>query len=269
MEEGICQLCHEHKRLLKKSHIIPNFMYKPLLAESERLVLFNQVGSVDKRPIQSGFHEPNLLCNTCDNEHISALERAGALILYGQDVTNGMQTQNVRLPDGLNAVRVFNFSYDRFKLLVMSIFWRMHIANGRFWQTGKIPKHGESLRQLLLAGDAGDSDRYRVAAVVLQNAGGETIYNVISPRIVQLNSLTGLFVAGGLVYFIELEPGARDSHFDGFYNQDRKEMIVPILRGEQAYEMLKGLVSKNDALMMAVGRAGLAELKKQKKLNPL
>lgn len=38
---GSCKLCLEEKILLKKSHIIPEFMYKDLYDENHKLISFD------------------------------------------------------------------------------------------------------------------------------------------------------------------------------------------------------------------------------------
>ena len=48
----ICKLCLKEKKLLKKSHIIPKFMYKGLFDENHK-ILVSKVNPLKKEKLQS------------------------------------------------------------------------------------------------------------------------------------------------------------------------------------------------------------------------
>jgi hypothetical protein len=81
---GICKLCGEEKKLCKQSHIIPNFMYKDLFDEKNRIhKIQSQQGKIEQRGIcQTGEFDINILCQKCDNSILGKLERYASLILY-------------------------------------------------------------------------------------------------------------------------------------------------------------------------------------------
>lgn len=62
---GACALCGEAMPLVR-SHIIPNFMYRPLKAIDGRFHVFSDVSERKPEIKQAGIWE-HLLCAECDN----------------------------------------------------------------------------------------------------------------------------------------------------------------------------------------------------------
>ena len=80
-----CKLCCIDKKLLKKSHIIPEFMYQDLFDEKHRIfeVLFKPDLQLQNKTRQSGVYDKDILCDKCDNKVLGSLERYASLALYG------------------------------------------------------------------------------------------------------------------------------------------------------------------------------------------
>ncbi len=70
-----CKLCLQDLALLKKAHIIPNFMYKGLFVGKGRMANISTSDIRKMTFMQSGYYESDMLCATCDNSIISRLER--------------------------------------------------------------------------------------------------------------------------------------------------------------------------------------------------
>lgn len=79
-----CKLCLHEKRLLKKSHIIPDFMYRELFNEKHRLIWFRSDSLKAARDVPSGEYEPNILCESCDNKVIGSLEDYAKKVLFSR-----------------------------------------------------------------------------------------------------------------------------------------------------------------------------------------
>ncbi|MDB5131673.1 MAG: hypothetical protein JWR02_1422, partial [Mucilaginibacter sp.] len=77
-----CQLCLQEKKLLKKSHIIPNFLYKRLFGEDHRLVNIN-LGNFDEfNYTHSGYYDKDILCGDYDSNLLGRLETYASNCLY-------------------------------------------------------------------------------------------------------------------------------------------------------------------------------------------
>ena len=152
-----CHLCLQDKDLLKKSHIIPNFMYRNLFDENHRMVRTQGLDISSARKIQSGEHEGHILCQQCDNEILGSMEGYAHKVLF-TPLGNGpddIRTQNVLHPDGkLTSTLCENLDYAKFKLFLLSLLWRASISQLDFFKIVQLgPKKEESIRKMIFDND--------------------------------------------------------------------------------------------------------------------
>lgn len=71
-----CKLCPENTDLVKKSHILPDFVYRNVFDDKHRMfeIRLND-GTVKTKIGQSGSYESNILCKRCENDRLGKLER--------------------------------------------------------------------------------------------------------------------------------------------------------------------------------------------------
>lgn len=62
--DGLCALCDQHATL-RRSHIVPEFAYKPAYDESHRLVVVNPGTSEQRGHAPKGLRS-HLLCDDCE-----------------------------------------------------------------------------------------------------------------------------------------------------------------------------------------------------------
>ncbi len=87
---AVCKLCLKDKQLIKRSHILPEFMYGRLYDETHKFFKFspNQRAKGEgytQRP-SSGEYEGGLLCSTCENEVLSQYELYAKKAIYGGEL---------------------------------------------------------------------------------------------------------------------------------------------------------------------------------------
>ena len=75
-----CRLCLK-KKVLKNSHIIPEFIYSPLYDEKHRFHVLSNMNVSGPAKLQKGIRE-YLLCGECEGK-LSKYERYMSLILSG------------------------------------------------------------------------------------------------------------------------------------------------------------------------------------------
>ena len=85
---AICKLCLKDKQLIKKSHIIPNFMYREMLVDNNKIKFFSPSERIQGRgkirKLHTGEYEGGILCAECDNEHLGDIyENYAARAIYG------------------------------------------------------------------------------------------------------------------------------------------------------------------------------------------
>ena len=156
---GICKLCGEEKKLCKQSHIIPNFMYKDLFDEKNRIhKIQSQQGKIEQRGIcQTGEFDINILCQKCDNSILGKLERYASLILYDG---NPKATEHRKHSDGTNYTYCAEIDYAQFKLFLLSVLWRSSISSRPIFQEVSLGPHEKNIRRMLLENEPGDQMKY-------------------------------------------------------------------------------------------------------------
>jgi hypothetical protein len=157
-----CKLCGHNKKLLKKSHIVPEFMYKDLFDEKHRLheVLLKPENQLKSKIRQSGGYDKNILCGNCDNKILGRLERYASLVLYG-----GIELtiQNNSVKNQSTYISVKGIDYRNFKLFLMSVLWKASISNLPIFKKVNLGEHEQVIRKKILTNNPGSSFEYPCA----------------------------------------------------------------------------------------------------------
>ncbi len=154
----ICKLCKKEKPLIKKSHIIPEFLHKELYDSKHRLKKFNAIGfSIDKTKVSklpSGEYEGNLLCKACDGELLSQYESYLAKILVNDQIPKDQKVlcKKITNENGVELMQLDNIDYTLFKLALLTILWRSGISSRKTFQNVKLGPYEEKIRKQLLEG---------------------------------------------------------------------------------------------------------------------
>ena len=186
-----CQLCHQ-ERELRNSHIVPEFMFKPLYDAKHRFY------SVTPRPdektefMQKGLRE-KLLCDTCEGR-LSRFENYAKKLLYGG--TQYTPTKYTNVFDGVD--------YHKFKLFQLSILWRAGVSGHRFFSEVRLGPHKERLRKMLHTENPGDPRDYPCIINVLTHKNrvvDDLIMNPVETPRVKGGHRCYRFLFGGSFWF--------------------------------------------------------------------
>jgi hypothetical protein len=138
-----CKLCSKDEPL-KKSHIIPEFLYSALYDDKHRFHEIHVDLDTKNRFSQQGVREP-LLCDSCE-QHFSKFERYASLVLNsGFELT-------VRRIEGI--LHFEGVEYNQFKLFALSILWRASVSTLDFFEEVNLGSHEEIIREMLLSGES-------------------------------------------------------------------------------------------------------------------
>ena len=195
-----CELCGEEKELCKRSHIIPNFMYRDLFDEKGRMNLIQtKEGQYEIKGFrQSGEKEGGILCPTCDNERLGKLERYASLILYGgySRIAEPRQTF-----DGLRYLYCADLDYTKFKLFLLSILWRASISSKPLFREVSLGPYEDEIRQMILSGDPGEQMVYPCLIMTYLSLEDLPSDLVTQPSQARVDGgYVYKFLIGGLVY---------------------------------------------------------------------
>ncbi len=205
---AICKLCLKDKKLIKKSHIIPEFMYQGLFDNNHKMFVFKPAerarGEGYIRRASSGEYEGGLLCQSCDNDLLGVHETYASKAIYGgrlplYECPDFKKYVNVH---GLEFSCVSNISYKKIKLFFLSILWRASISTRPLFDEIKIDEHEEVLRKMILNGDPGAVDDYPIFFATMVNDKNAPKDLVAQPqlRITKSGHTSFIFIIGGMIY---------------------------------------------------------------------
>ena len=152
-----CCLCHIDQPLVD-SHIIPNFLYKPLKENEGLFYIVSSDPNKKELKQQRGITE-QLLCAKCDNERLQKNEAHLHRVLFGghpMDITPDRRFLLVR-----------GYEYKRLKNALLSILWRMSISSRAYFNGVQLgSKHEEVLRLALLNDSEFSEEEYPILLTV-------------------------------------------------------------------------------------------------------
>jgi len=153
---GKCRLCLQEKELIKKSHIIPDFMYRHsnMYNENHQIHTFtldDLIKGKGPQMIYTGEYEGNLLCSDCDNRIIGELENYGKNVIFGgNDKNNDPCCEGFQDQENRKFWICRNVNYRKYKLFMLSILWRMGISSRPLFKDIQLGEHEEALRSMIL-----------------------------------------------------------------------------------------------------------------------
>ena len=132
------------------SHIIPEFIYKPLYDEKHRFHVLSTYKKVGKLKEQKGIRE-NMLCSECE-QHTSRYESYARKVLFGGVP---IVVQN----DGPGII-VSEIDYKLFKLFQLSVIWRASASEHSMFKDVRLGPHENTIRQMIISDDPGEEEKY-------------------------------------------------------------------------------------------------------------
>ena len=193
-----CALCLKDKPL-RRSHIIPEFLYAPLYDSKHRLQILSVLPEEESQLKQKGEREP-LLCDSCENL-LSKYERYASLLFTGQLPTKGTHEANLISVEGIE--------YAKLKLFQMSILWRAGVSTLPLFERVQLGPHAEQLRVRILTEDPGKPEDYGCIMYLLTTSDGSMPALIMQPtKVRNQGHITYKFVMSSMVwvYFVSSIP---------------------------------------------------------------
>ena len=226
----ICKLCLQEKPLLK-SHIIPEFCYKPIYDEKHKIhELSSNPDTPNKHFMQKGIRE-KLLCLSCE-QLLSPSEKYVREVLFGG-------TRIAILQDS-NPLVLGEVDYNKFKHFQLSILWRAGVSSHEYFKNVKLGLHEEKLRVMVLDNIVGKPFEYGCGVVAIitetfQPKGKIDVIDglMISPdRIRSKGHIAYRFIFGGNMWIFIV---SRHSNYfplqELFVSEDGK-LTIPLMKAE-------------------------------------
>ncbi|WP_409028825.1 hypothetical protein [Gracilimonas sediminicola] len=152
-----CRLCNEDRKL-RKSHIYPEFLYKPLYDEKHKYFsLTTDTDKYIKQPSKGIYEE--LLCADCEQK-LSVYEGYARDVIY--------EKMKEALKEKGRVLKLTGIDYALYKLFQLSLLWRSSIHSRPELPVLNLGTHQERLRKMILEEDPGEYYQYGVIHISLQ-----------------------------------------------------------------------------------------------------
>jgi len=165
----ICQLCKKERKLIRQSHIIPDFMYKGLFNDKHFIAKFNLTGKCDTKLYPNGYYDSDILCENCDNILIGRLESYAKIVLFGgkRKRSNFHEIEQEVDIWSNKMLHVRNVDYKRFKLFLLSVLWKASISKQDIFKHVELGCHEEIIRKMILDSNPGNENEYPIGIFLL------------------------------------------------------------------------------------------------------
>ena len=123
----ICKLCQQDKPLIKKSHIIPDFMYQGLFNEKHFIAPVHLKEMKVGKLKPTGFYDSEILCAECESRIIGKLESYAKLVLFGGkgNPDRFQRITYIETHEGNNLLYFENIDFKKFKMLIILLLLNM------------------------------------------------------------------------------------------------------------------------------------------------
>lgn len=214
-----CKLCLEEKPLIKRSHILSDFLYLNV-REDDKAMLIIDTGSVraknaKPRRVNTPEFEGGILCADCDNRILGANESYAAYVLYGKG-SNAKKPKIQRQlhPDGkLFSLYIENIDYTMFKLFLLGLIWRASISTRPFFQRVNLGPYEEVIRGMLLGGDAGNREDFPCVITYFSDKDSIPARIAMQPYKVNKKGIRYVIHLGQLIFMYFISPRSTDPDF--------------------------------------------------------
>ena len=152
MALGTCKFCEEPAEL-RQSHIIPEFVYRPLYDSKHRALEIPADSATGY--LQKGYRSP-LLCNDCEQFFNDKFEKPFKRIFFDK----------AHLPKIAfrKRYKIDVADYSAVKLFLLSVLWRAGVCEEHPFEKVKLKSHESAIRLMLRDQDPGRSSDYPIFA---------------------------------------------------------------------------------------------------------
>lgn len=193
----ICRLCEEEKKLCE-SHIIPEFLFKPLYDPKHRAVKF--LSDKSKIFLQKGLRD-FLLCEKCESH-----------------IANNIETPFAKqwwkiLPSSYSnpLLNLYGLDYTITKLMILTNLWRAHCSQKKEWTNVKLGPYANRIGQMIQDINAGDENNFPIWGELIVDEDNKVRCDIITPfsRSRPYGHYVYYSAHGGVDWYITISPTSK------------------------------------------------------------
>lgn len=174
-----CRLCQQDRKLIE-AHVIPKSFHRIDPAEKKPSRLVTNVPGRFAQNVPKGIYDRSIVCEECERRFSPWDDYAAELFLQ-----RWSEFQTIEHEGAAIGYQLSEYDYTKLKLFFLSVMWRAAVSCHPMFYCVSLGPHEETLRDLILAGDPGDTQTF---AVVLQ-AFDTTDVGLLNPDSTRLENV--------------------------------------------------------------------------------
>ncbi|MCX6833977.1 MAG: hypothetical protein NTW07_02390 [candidate division Zixibacteria bacterium] len=201
---------------LVKSHIIPEWAFKPLYDHDHKLLKIDSSLSKAISLKRKGEWD-RIVCDECE-QRFKIWDEYGRAVIWSKpgEPTFGLETQGTS-----EGILICGIDYPRMKLFELSVLWRAGVSQRSVFSQVDLGVHESAIREMLLSGEPGDVITYGcvVGAVRPDYDPRKTLYEFVDqPHFYYERGWTIVrFLFGGCIWMYVLHDDAHDFPLRRFF----------------------------------------------------
>lgn len=243
----ICKLCLKDKPLIKKTHIIPDFMYQGLFDDMHFIASVHLIEMKIGKMKPSDFYDSDILCAECENNVLSTLESYARKVLFGGigNPEKHHKCVKVETMNDNNLLHYENVDYIKFKLFLLSILWRSSISRQKIFNDVNLGEHEEIIRKMIFEYDAKTENDYPVGIMVLKKNNQVPTSFIVNPVNIQNDeNLSYIIMVNGFVIYCNLFGNALSNILETLKIKENNTMPIIMLSKYESIEYVNILLKK-------------------------
>jgi hypothetical protein len=221
--QGICKLCGKPSEL-QNSHIIPEFFYKLIYDSKPKGFRIIPADPSEKIGFEQQGIREHLLCKDCDNRRLGQWEDYVKRAFIDGKIVDGKRPQAAKMQD---CIVLQNLDYKKFKLFLLSLLWRMSIAQHDFFANVNLgQQHEKKIRKALLDEDPLRPEDYPCAFEFLTLGGKHYQDLILKPYCLRGTFRVCLAIIGGIRFSFFVGGCAAPEPFVSMAINQQNELVI-------------------------------------------
>ena len=222
---GICKFCGQDTKLVK-SHIIPKFVYRPVLDASKEyaLQISNDPDAYVKKS-RIGIYDKTILCGDCEAQFAEYDDYAAKF--FNQDNI----THDIISIDNEEVIHIEGYSYEKLKLFFLFTLWKSSVSTHDLFQAVNLgPIHEPLIKEMLNNKNPGSDDEYTISAFKFDSDITLKILHCPAASRLGAKALRYYdFYMLGFHFIIKVDQREPEEHMHPFSLKENGEIFIPFV----------------------------------------
>jgi hypothetical protein len=225
-----CKFCLGDYKCIE-AHIIPNSLYKPLLADPSGMLIVSNKSEIHPKRSHTGIYDSELVCEKCERLFSKFDDYAQSFFSAEIPDNNYIIHKNEKL-----AYFIEDVDYPKLKLFFISLLWRASVTNHPFFSKVDVGPFEVQLKKMITGDDPGDENTFSVTITKYDETSLASA--MLSPhrnKWCDINYYT--FYLRGFKVYIKVDQRIAPDIMLNFMIRPHNRLLIPLLEFRKSSEI--------------------------------